>query len=204
MINSFLPTYQRQNLYIEYFVYILVICEARRVRSSVGFKVSSRVRQSSVTSNTLWANLNFFGQIIIQRYFVFVSKVELRTLYIQELPYMNTFCECMLKKIGLTHAHFQYSSRKLVNVVKVRFTMVSSSRKLNNNKVITTACNFCRQIACSFKVYDRTNAPNHAKSRDSKNSVLNFPLFFTWPTLTSQAVFSDNFSDRSTKIKAKT
>ena len=151
------------------------------------------MRQSSVTSNTLWANLNFFGQIIIQRYFVFVSKVELRTLYIEELPYMNTFCECMLKKIGLTHAHFQCNSRKLVNVVKVRFTMVSSSRKWNNNKVITTACNFCRQIACSFKVYDRKNAPNHAKSRDSKNSVLNFPLFFTWPTLTSQAVFPTIF-----------
>ena len=38
---------------------------------------------------------------------------------------------------------------------------------------------------------------------DSKNSVLNFPLFFTWPILTSQAVFSDNFSNRSTKIRAK-
>ncbi|CAH3168387.1 unnamed protein product [Porites lobata] len=34
--------------------------------------------------------------IIIQRYFVLVSTVELRTLYIQELPYMNTFCECIL------------------------------------------------------------------------------------------------------------
>ena len=38
---------------------------------------------------------------------------------------------------------------------------------------------------------------------DAKNSVLIFPLFFTWPTLTSQAVFSDNFSNRSTKIRAK-
>ena len=38
---------------------------------------------------------------------------------------------------------------------------------------------------------------------DSKKPVMNFPLFFTWPTLTSQAVFSDNFSDRSTKIRAK-
>ena len=178
-MTFFLPTYQRNNFYIEDFVYILVICETTSVRSSDGFKISAQVRQSSVTSNTLWASVNFLGQITVQRYVVFVSTEELRTLYIQELPYMNTFCECMLKKIGLTHAHFQYNSRKLVNVVKVRFTMVSSSRKLNNNKVITTACNFCRQIACSFKVYDRTNAPNHAKSRDSKNSVLNFPLFFT-------------------------
>ena len=49
-----------------------------------------------------------------------------------------------------THAHFQYNSRKLVNVVKVSFTMMYSSRKWNNKKVITTACNFWRQIACSI------------------------------------------------------
>ena len=149
-LTLFLPTFQRQNLYIEDFVYILVICEARSVWSSVGLKVSARVRQSSVTSNTMWANLNLFGQIIIQRCFVFVSTVELRTLYVQELPYMNTyFVNASWKKIGLTHAHFQYNSRKLVNVVKVRFTMMYSSRKLNNKKVITTDCNFWRQIACS-------------------------------------------------------
>ena len=141
-LTLFLPTYQRQNFYIEDFVYILVICEARSVRSSVGYKISARVRQSSVTSNTLWPNLNFFGQIIIQRYFVFVSIVVLRTLYIRELPHMNTFCEYILKKIGLTHAHFQNNSRKLVNVVKVSFTMMYSSRKLTNKKVITTACDF--------------------------------------------------------------
>ena len=37
-----------------------------------------------MTSNTLWASVNFFGHITIHRYFVFVSTVELRTLYIQE------------------------------------------------------------------------------------------------------------------------
>ena len=42
--------------------------------------------------------------------------------------------------------------RKEINVVKVRFTMRYSSRKLSNDKVITTACNFWRQIACSFQV----------------------------------------------------
>ena len=89
-LTLFLSTYQCKNFYIEDFVYILEICEAGSVRSRVGFKISARVGQSSVTSNTLWANLNFFGQIIIQRYFVFVSTVELRTLYILELPYMNT------------------------------------------------------------------------------------------------------------------
>ena len=47
-----------------------------------------------MTSNTLWASVNFFGQITIQkRYFVFESTAELRTLYIQELctAYPRTF-----------------------------------------------------------------------------------------------------------------
>ena len=133
---------------------------------------------SSVTSNTLWANLKFFGQIIIQRYFNFVSTVELRTLYIQELPICwNTFCECILKKIGLTHVHFQYNSRKLVNVVKVRFyTMMYSSRKLNNKKVITTACNFWRQIACSFQVYGRTN---HFCAKSTRKTLFWISRFFS-------------------------
>ena len=71
-----------------------------------------------------------FMQITVQRYVVFVSTVELRTLYIQELLYINTFCECILKKSDLR------------NVVKVCFSMRYSSRKLSNDKVITTACNF--------------------------------------------------------------
>ena len=41
---------------------------------------------------------------------------------------------------------------KKIKVVKVRFTMRYSSRKLNNEKVITTTCNFWRQIACTFQV----------------------------------------------------
>ena len=44
------------------------------------------------------------------------------------------------------------SSTTEIDVVKVRFTMRYSSRKLSNHKVITTACNFWRQIACSFQV----------------------------------------------------
>ena len=143
----------------------------------MGFKISARVRQSSVISNTLWANLNFFGQSIIQRYFVFVSTVELRTWYIQELLYMKTFCECILKNIRLTHAHFQYNSRKLVNVVKVRFTMMYSSRKLNNKKkVITTACNSWRQIACFFRVYGRTN---HFCSKLTRKTLFWISRFFS-------------------------
>ena len=180
-----------------------MICEARSVRSSVGFKISARVRQSSVTSNTLWAILNFFGQIITQRYFVFVSKVELRTLYIQELPYMNTFCECFLKKIGLTHARtFPVQLKKIqVNVVKVRFTMMYSSRKLNDKKVITTACNFWRQIACSFQAYGRTD---HFGAKSTRKTRFWISRFFSpdqrWR---HKLFFSDNFSDRSTKIRAK-
>ena len=94
----FLPLYQRQYLNIEDFIYISVICEARSVRSSVCIKISLRVRQ---------------------RYFVFVSTVGLQTLYIQERPYMNTFCECILKKIGPTQAHFQYNARKLMSLKSV-------------------------------------------------------------------------------------
>ena len=118
-LTFFLPTYQRNNFYIEDFVYILMICEATSLRSSVGFKISARVWQSSVTSNTLWASINFWGQITVQRYVIFVSTVELWTLYIQELPYMNTFCECILKEIGPTHAHFQYNARKLMSLKSV-------------------------------------------------------------------------------------
>ena len=133
------------------------------------------MRQSSVTSNTLCANLNFLGQIMIQKYFIFVSTMELRTLYIQEFPYMNTFCECILKKVGLTKVHFQYNSRKLINVVEVRFTMRYSSRKLNNKKVITAACNFWRQFACSFQVYGRTN---HFCAESTPKLCFEFPAFF--------------------------
>ena len=115
-LTFFLPTYQRNNFYIEDFVYILVICETTRVRSREGFKISARVRQSSVTSHTLWASVIFWGQITVQRCVVFVSTVELRSLYIQELPYMNTFCEfCHFFKPGqgiwakkFTHAHYVF------------------------------------------------------------------------------------------------
>ena len=51
-----------------------------------------------------------------------------------------------------THACTFPVERNEINVVKVRFTMRCSSRKLSNDKVITTACNFWRKIACSFQV----------------------------------------------------
>ena len=42
--------------------------------------------------------------------------------------------------------------RKKITVVKVRFTIRYFSRKLTNEMVITTACNFRRKIACTFQV----------------------------------------------------
>ena len=84
------------------------------------FKISAWMWQSSATSNTLWAcSVNFLGEITVQRYFVFVSTVGLWTLYIQEHSYMNTFCECILKKIGPTDVHFQYNARKLMSLKTV-------------------------------------------------------------------------------------
>ena len=38
-----------------------------------------------MASNTLWASVNFLGQSTVQRYVVFESTVELRTLYHRKL-----------------------------------------------------------------------------------------------------------------------
>ena len=51
-----------------------------------------------------------------------------------------------------TYARTFPAQRKEINIVKVRFTMTYSSKKLSNDKVITTACNFWRKIACFFQV----------------------------------------------------
>ena len=50
-----------------------------------------------------------------------------------------------------TYAYTFPVQRKEISVVKVRFAMRYSSRKLSNYKVMTTAWNFWRQIACSFQ-----------------------------------------------------
>ena len=92
-----------------------------------------------------------------------------------DLIYPTHFVNASCKKIGLTHAHFQCNLRKLVNVVKVRFTMMYSSRKLNNKKVITTASNFWRQIACSFQVYGRTN---HFCAKSTRKTLFWISRFF--------------------------
>ena len=139
-----------------------MICEARNVRSSVGFKISARVRQ-----------LNFFGQIIV--YFVFGSTAELRTLYIQELPDIYEHILWMHLEKNRTYAR-TFPVNSIVNVVKVRFTMMYSSRKLNNKKVITTACNFWRQTACSFQVCGRTN---HFCTKSARKTLFWISRFFS-------------------------
>ena len=111
------------------FIYISVICEARSVRSSACIKIPLRVRQ---------------------RYFVFVSTVGLRTLYPGTSLYEHILWMHLEK--NRTHASTFPVQSKEINVVKVRFTMRYSSRKLSNDKVITTACNFWGQISCAFQV----------------------------------------------------
>ena len=133
-------------------------CEATSVRSSVGFKISAWVRKSSVTSNTLWASVNFFGQITIQRYLFCVHSGDPdltcpgTSLY-ERILWMH------LEKIEPTQEHFKYTARKLM-LLKSVLLMTYSSRKLSNKKVITKACNVWRQIACSFQVYGRTTHHN--------------------------------------------
>ena len=127
-----------------------MICETTSVRSSEGLRISARVRQSSVTSNTLWANLNFFGQIIIQKYFVLCPRWSSGPYISRNFLIWTHFVNASWKKSDL-RMHIS-STTQGINVVKVRFTMRFSSRKLSNDKVITPACYFWRQIACSFQV----------------------------------------------------
>ena len=64
----------------------------------------------------LWAN-HYTNKIL---YFVFVSTVELRTLYIQDLTYfyMTTIFECILNKIGPTHARtFTVQRKGIFNII---------------------------------------------------------------------------------------
>ena len=100
--------------------------------------------------------LFFGGKSLYKDIFLCVSTVGLLTLYIQELPYMNTSFECILKKKKRSYACTFPVQRKEINVVKINVvkcnTMRYSSRKLSHEKVITTTCNFWRQIACSFLV----------------------------------------------------
>ena len=133
-----------------------------------------------MTSNKLWASVNFFGQITIQRYFVFVSTEELRTLYTQELRYMKTLCECILKKIGpASYARTFSVKRKEINFVKVRlYTMMYSSRKLNNKKVITIAVTFKDKLLVVSRFMAAQTIINSAPNRLEKH-CFECSAFFT-------------------------
>ena len=72
---------------------------------------------------------------------------------------------------------FPVQSKK-INVVKVRCTMMYSSRKLNNKKVIATACNFWRQIACSSQLYGRTNHHNFC-AKSTRKALFWISRFFS-------------------------
>ena len=144
----------------------------------MGLKISARVRQSSVTSNTLWANFNFFGQIIIQRYLFLCPRWSSGPYISRNFLTWTHFVNASWKTSDLhTHISSTYNSRKLVDVfLKVRFTIMYSSRKLNNNKkVINTACNFWRQIVCSFQVYGCTN---HFCAKSTRKTLFWISRFF--------------------------
>ena len=102
------------------------------------------MRQSSVTSNTLWASVNFFGQITVQRYVFCVHSGAPDLIYPGTSLYEHILWMHLEK--NRTYACTFPVQRKEI------FTMRYSSRKLSNDKVITTACNFWRQIACSFQI----------------------------------------------------
>ena len=103
-------------------------------------------------SNTLWASVNFFGQITVQRYVVFVCTVHGDPDLIYPGTSLYEHIMWMHLEKNRTYACTFPLQRKEINVVKVRFTMRYSSKKLSNDKLITTTCKFWRQIACSFQV----------------------------------------------------
>ena len=86
------------------------------------------------------------------------------------------FVNASWKKNGTYACTFPVQLKEISNVVKVRFTMMYSSRKLDNKKVITTACNFWRQIACSFQVYGRTN---HICAKSTRKTLFWISRFFS-------------------------
>ena len=116
-----------------------------------GFKISARMRQSSATSNTLWACVILGGANHCTKIFCFcVHSGALNLIYPGTSLYEHILWMHLEKK--RTYACTFPVERKEINVVKVRFTVRYSSRKLSHEKVMTTACNFWRQIACPFLV----------------------------------------------------
>ena len=147
-LTLFLSTYQRQNFYIEDFVYILVFCEAQVSDRAWVLKYQLECDKVQWLQHIvgqrefLWAN--HYTKI-----FCFCVHSGAPDLIYPETSLYEQILWIHLEK-NRTYARTFPVQRKEINAfVKVRFTMTYSLRKLNN-KVITTACNFWRQIACSF------------------------------------------------------
>ena len=116
-----------------------------------GFKISAWMRQSSATSNTLWACVIFLGKSLYKDILFLCPQWGSSPYISRNFLIWTHFVNRHLEK-KRTYACTFPVQRTEINVVKVRFTMRYSSRKLSHEKVITTACNFWRQIACSFLV----------------------------------------------------
>ena len=105
-----------------------------------------------------------------------------------------------------TYARTFPVQRKEIDFVKVRFTMMYSSRKLNNKEVITTASNFWRQLARFFQVYGRTNHHNFC-AKSTRKTLLWIPRFFSPDQHWRHKLFSPTIFPitlrRYTKIRAK-
>ena len=83
---------------------------------------------------------------------------------------------------------------------KIENEQIKTAPKILLDKKLGETTNLCVEIMNSRRQVK--GKLGHVVQIDV-NMMLFFLLFFTWPTLTSQAVFSDNFSDRSRKIRAK-
>ena len=86
---------------------------------------------------------------------LFVKSTKCERLFLVEVckAFLFVFCCCSCCFTSLeNYFGFRTTNVNEINVVKVRFIMRYSSRKLSNDKVITIACNFWRQIAWSFQV----------------------------------------------------
>ena len=131
------------------------------------------MRQSSVTSNTLWANLNSFWADCYTKIFCFCVNGGAPDFIYSGTSLYEHILWMHLKKKSDLRTHISSAT----HVVKVRFTMMYSSRKLNNNnKVINTVCNFWKQIARSFQVYGRTN---HFCAKSTRKTLVWIARFFS-------------------------
>ena len=153
-LTFFLPTYQRNNFYIEDFVYILVICETTSVRSSEGLKCQLKWDKVQWLQTHCGQVLIFLGKSLSKDMLFLCPQWSSGPYISRNFLIWTHFVNASWK--NRTYPCTFPLQRKEINVVKVRFTMRYSSRKLSNDKVITTACNFWRQIACSFQVLSGT------------------------------------------------